>query len=1070
MLSRLFIDRPILAWVLAIIVMLSGVGAIMNLPIAQYPDIAPPQVNISATYTGASAEDVQNSITQILEQSLNGIDGMLYFSSSSDARGRSSINVTFDKGTDPDIAQVQVQNQIQTVISRLPQQVQQNGVRVRKANSDILLLVGIYDASNRMTPQQVSDYLSSNFQDTLSRIDGVGDVNVFGSPNAMRIWFDPGKLASYQLMPGDAIAAIQAQNAEVAAGQLGAEPAGQDQYLNVPVTSQSRLQTPEQFRNIVIKTLPSGATVRLGDVARVEIGADNYTITIHVNGHPGAGIAFMLAPGADGLTTAELIKTRVKELSENFPAGFEYGFAQDTTAFIKLSIREVTKTLVEAIILVVIVMFVFLQSWRATLVPAIAVPVVLLGTIAVLFVAGYSINSLTLFGLVLSIGLLVDDAIVVVENVERLMEENPGMSARAATIESMREITMALIAIALVLSAVFMPMAFFGGSTGVIYRQFAITIISAMVFSVLVAIVLSPALTTNLLKPRDHPDAPNPRKGLIERRAPGLHARIIRARDGFNRRFEGGIQRYLVAIRKVVDRRWLALFVYALTVVLLVVMFQRLPTGFLPSEDQGVGIVSFQLPTGATINRTKEVQAEVEHYFVTYESSNVNTFFTVAGTAGPGGGVGQNLGRGFIMFKDWDDRPGKENTADAITRRATQGLSGLRDAQIFALTPPAVPGLGQSNGFQVQLLNDGNLSAEAFAAARDRILAAAASDSELAAVRLQELPNVASLKVDLDHQKLAALGLSQNDVNVTLSSAWGGRYVNDFVDQGRVKRVYVQGDAPFRSKPEDLASWQVRGSNGQMAPFSAFSTMSWSMEPPSLSRFNGIPSYQILGQAAPGYSSGEAMRRIEAHVAAEKGVGIAFSGLSFQERLSQGQGPILYALSLLVVFLFLAALYESWTIPIAVLLIVPLGLVGAVLAVTLRGLTNDIFLQIGLLTTMGLAAKNAILMIEFAEQAEKQGMRIIEAAVEAARLRLRPILMTSLAFIFGVLPLALSTGAGANGRVAIGTAVVGGMFTATVLAIFFIPLFFVMVRRATRDMLRSASERIVARRARRSES
>ena len=1070
MLSRLFIDRPILAWVLAIIVMLSGLGAIMNLPIAQYPDIAPPQVNIGATYTGASAEDVQNSITQILEQSLNGIDGMLYFSSSSDARGRASINVTFAKGTDPDIAQVQVQNQIQTVISRLPQQVQQNGVRVRKANSDILLLVGIYDSSNRMTAQQVSDYLSSNFQDSLSRLEGVGDVNVFGSPNAMRIWLNPDKLASYQLMPGDAIAAIQAQNIEVAAGQLGAEPTAPDQYLNVPVTSQSRMQTPEQFRNIVIKTLPSGATVRLGDVARVEIGADNYTFSIHVNGHPGAGIAFMLAPGADGLSTAELIKTKVKELSENFPPGFQYGFAQDTTAFIKLSIREVTKTLVEAIILVVIVMFVFLQSWRATLIPAIAVPVVLLGTFAILFFAGYSINSLTLFGLVLSIGLLVDDAIVVVENVERLMEENPGMSARAATIESMREITMALIAIALVLSAVFMPMAFFGGSTGVIYRQFAITIISAMVLSVLVAIVLSPALTTNLLKPRRDPNAPDPRKGWIERRAPGVHAWVIRARDEFNRGFEGGIQRYLVSIRKVVERRWFALFIYLLIVGLLVLVFQRLPTGFLPNEDQGVGIVSFQLPTGATINRTKEVQTAVENYFNTYESDNVNTFFTVAGTGGPGGANGQNIGRGFIMFKDWDERQGKENTADAITRRATAALSGLRDAQIFAVTPPAVPGLGQSNGFEVQILNNGNLTPEAFAAARDRILAAASADPELAAVRLQELPNSASLKVDLDHQKLAALGLSQSDVNTTLSAAWGGRYVNDFVDQGRVKRVYIQGDAPFRSKPEDLAAWQVRGGNGQMAPFSAFSKMSWSMEPPSLSRFNGISSYQILGQAAPGYSSGEAMRRIEQHIEAEPGVGLAFSGLSFQERLSQGQGPMLYALSLLVVFLFLAALYESWSIPIAVLLIVPLGLVGAVVAVTLRGLVNDIFLQIGLLTTMGLAAKNAILMIEFAEQAEKQGMRILDAAIEAARLRLRPILMTSIAFIFGVLPLALSTGAGANGRVAIGTAVVGGMLTATVLAIFFIPLFFVMVRRTTRDMLQSLSERIVARRARRNGS
>ena len=820
----------------------------------------------------------------------------------------------------------------------------------------------------------------------------------------------------------------------------------------------------------MVKTLSSGATVRLGDVARVEIGADNYTVTIHVNGHPGAGVAFQLAPGADALTTAELIKTRVRELAKTFPEGFQYGFAQDTTAFIKLSIWEVTKTLIEAIILVVIVMFVFLQNWRATLVPTIAVPVVLLGTFTILYIAGYTINTLTLFGLVLSIGLLVDDAIVVVENVERLMEENPGMTAREATMESMREITMALIAIALVLSAVFMPMAFFGGSTGVIYRQFAITIVSAMALSVLVAIVLSPALTTILLKPRREDAAGGgAEKSWIERRLPRLDAGLKRARDGFNSRFEHGIDRYLVAIRKIVDRRGAALIAYGLVVVLLVVLFQRLPTGFLPNEDQGTGIVSFQLPTGATINRTKEVQTAVEQYFKTYESETVETFFTVAGTSGPGGSIGQNVGRGFIMFKPWDERPGKQNSAEAVTRRASQALYAMRDAQIFALTPPAVPGLGQSTGFEVQILNTSGMAPEQFAAARDKVLAAARADTELAAVRLQEMPDIASLHIELDHQKLAALGLTQADVNTTLSAAWGGRYINDFVDNGRVKRVYVQGDMQFRSKPEDLAAWQVRGRDGQMAPFSAFSTISWSMAPPGLSRFNGIPSFQILGQSAPGYSSGEAMARMEKHVADVPGIGLAFSGLSYQERLSAGQGPILYALSLLVVFLFLAALYESWSIPIAVLLIVPLGLIGAVLAVSLRGLVNDIFLQIGLLTTMGLAAKNAILMIEFAEQAEKSGMRIIDAALQAARLRLRPILMTSLAFIFGVLPLALSTGAGANGRIAIGTAVIGGMLTATVLALFYIPLFFIIVRRTTRDTLQKISARIVARRARSSD-
>lgn len=1067
MLSRIFIDRPILAWVLATIVMLGGVGAIFSLPIAQYPDIAPPQVSINANYPGASAEAVQNSVTQIIEQSLNGIDGLLYFSSSSNSRGGASITVTFDKGTDPDVAQVQVQNQLQQIVPRLPQQVQQQGLRVRKSNPDQLLLIGVYDSSNRMTPQQVSDYLSSNIQDPLSRIEGVGDVNVFGSPNAMRIWLNPDQLASYQLMPGDVMAAIQAQNTEISAGQLGAEPTAPDQYLNVNVTAQSRLQTPEQFRAIVVKTLPSGATVRLSDVARVELGADSYNATIHVNGYPGAGLSFMLAPNADALTTATLIKERVAQMSKDFPPGFQYSFAQDTTAFIKLSISEVTKTLIEAIILVVIVMYLFLQNWRATLIPTIAVPVVLLGTFGILYVAGFSINTLTLFGLVLSIGLLVDDAIVVVENVERLMAENPGMSAREATLESMREITMALIAIALVLSAVFMPMAFFGGSTGVIYRQFAITIVSAMVLSVFVAIVLSPALTTILLKPYLTPEEQaNLRPSWVERRLPRLHGWLRRTRDSLNRRSANGAAHYLVAVRKMVDYRGRALLGYGLIVLLLIVMFQRLPTGFLPNEDQGTASVQFQLPTGASINRTKEVQKAVEDYFSTYESANVQTLFTIAGGGGGGGGTGQNQGRGFMLLVPWDQRPGKDNTAEAITRRASGALSNLRDAEVFAVVPPSIRGLGQSTGFEVQLLNSGNLSPEAFEAAKNQLAAAARADPELASIRVTEMAAPSSLKVDIDHQKLAALGLSQNDVNTTLAAAWGGRYVNDFVDAGRVKRVYVQGDAEYRSKPEDLASWHVRGRNGEMTPFSSFASAGWSVAPSSLSRFSGIPSYQILGQAAPGYSSGEAMRRMDAHAAEIPGVTLAYSGLSYQERLSAGQAPMLYALSLLVVFLFLAALYESWSIPIAVLLIVPLGLIGAVVAVTLRGLTNDIFLQIGLLTTMGLAAKNAILMIEFAEQAEKRGMRIIDAAVEGARLRLRPILMTSLAFVFGVMPLALSTGAGANGRVAIGTAVAGGMVTATVLAIFFIPLFFVLVRRTTRDMLRRLSERILARRAR----
>ncbi|SFR78831.1 multidrug efflux RND transporter permease subunit [Sphingomonas jatrophae] len=1048
--SRIFIDRPIFAWVLAIIVMLAGVGAIQALPIAQYPDVAPPQVSVRATYPGASAETIQNSVTQVIEQSLTGIDGLIYFSSSSSSRGTVTINVTFEKGTDPDIAQVQVQNQVQQTVSRLPQQVQQQGLVVRKSNPDFLLIAGVYDETDRMTSRDVSDYLTSNFQDPLGRIPGVGDTNVFGSQYAMRIWLNPDRLASYALIPGDVVTAIQNQNTEVAAGELGAPPAPSDQYLSATVTSLSRLQTPQQFRDIVLKTLPSGATVRLGDVARIELGSENYNAVIRTNQHPGAGIAVLLAPGADALKTAELVKAEINRSAKAFPAGLKVIFASDTTAFIKLSIEEVVKTLIEAIILVVIVMFVFLQSWRATLIPAIAVPVVLLGTFGVFYLAGFSINTLTLFGLVLAIGLLVDDAIVVVENVERLLEENPGMSPRDATIQSMKEIQVALVAIALVLSAVFLPMAFFGGSTGVIYRQFSITIVSAMVLSVLVALILSPALTAHLLKPRNESGEGGAAASFLERRLPRVAHVAGRATHWFNDRFERGTERYVEATRKVVDRKWLFLAIYVATCALLAVLFLRLPTGFLPTEDQGSANVSFQLPAGATINRTQEVQRAVEDYFLKYEKANVASVFAVAGGGG-GGPSGQNTGNGFINLTDWAERKGKENAADAITRRASAAFAGLRDAQVFALVPPAVRGLGQSNGFTMELQNSSGMPLLKFQQLRDQLLAKARSEPALASVRLTELPDVGTLRVDFDQQKLAALGLTQSDVNTTLSTAWGGRYVNDFVDRGRVKRVFVQGDAPYRMVPENLSQWFVRGSSGQMAPFTSFARSSWAQAPVTLSRFNGLPSYEFQGQAAAGYSSGEAMERIEALARQLPGTQVAWSGLSYQERLSAGQAPLLYGLSLLVVFLCLAALYESWSIPIAVLLVIPLGLVGAICFVTLRGLENDVYLQIGLLTTMGLAAKNAILMIEFAEQEERKGARVIDAALTAARIRLRPILMTSLAFIFGVLPLAISTGAGANSRIAIGTSVIGGMLTATILAIFYIPLFFVLVRRGVRD-------------------
>ncbi len=1059
MLSRVFIERPIFAWVLAIIVMLAGAASILQLPIAQYPDVAPPQVSIRATYPGASAEIVQNSVTQVIEQSLTGIDGLLYFSSSSDSRGGVSINVTFKNGTNPDIAQVQVQNRVQQAVPRLPQQVQQQGVRVRKSNPDFLLIVGVYDETDKMSKQDVSDYLSSNLQDPLSRIPGVGDINVFGSPYAMRIWLQPGKLASFQLMPSDVIAAIEAQNTEVAAGEIGGQPSAPDQYLNATVTAQSRLHTLEEFSNIIVKTQRNGATVRISDVARVELGSEIYGAVVKVNSHPGAGIAVLLSPGADALATAELVKQEIGKRARDFPPGLIYTFANDSTDFIKLSIEEVVKTLFEAIALVVIVMFVFLQGWRATLIPAIAVPVVLLGTFGVMAALGFSINTLTLFGLVLSIGLLVDDAIVVVENVERLLDENPGMSPRDATIESMREISVALVAIALVLSAVFLPMAFFGGSTGVIYRQFSVTIVSAMLLSVGVALVLTPALTAHLLKPRsgraagsewsaDVQDEKQVDAGWIARHAPRVHAGFERASNAFNRGFDTTSEHYVRASKAIIGRRALFLILYAVICAALAFMFLRLPTGFLPTEDQGNAIISFQLPPGATINRAEQVQQRVETYFSKYEKDNVQTMFTVAG--GGGGAAGQNVGRGYLNFSDWSQRNGKSNGADAITSRATAAFAGLRDAEVFALVPPPIRGLGQSSGFTVELQNTGELSREAFSAAKDKLLEAARNDPGLASVRVTELPDKATLKVELDPQKLATLGLSQASVNGTLSTAWGGSYVNDFIDRGRVKRVYVQGDAPFRSAPDDLYAWFVRGSNGSMAPFSSFASTRWAEAPVALSRFNGIPSFEFNGSPAPGKSSGEAIARIEELAGELEGTSVAYAGLTFQERLSAGQAPILYGLSLLVVFLCLAALYESWSVPVAVLLIIPLGLVGAVLAVTLRGLINDVYLQLGLLTTMGLAAKNAILMIEFAEQAEKSGKSPVDAALEAARIRLRPILMTSLAFIFGVLPLALSTGAGANSRIAIGTAVVGGMLTATILAIFYIPLFFVLVRQVTR--------------------
>ena len=1028
MLSRFFIERPIFAWVIAIGVMIAGIGAMLSLPIAQYPDIAPPSVGVNATYPGASAETVETSVTQVIEQQLTGIDGLMYFSSSSSSTGRSSITVTFVKGTNPDTAQVQVHNKVQQALSRLPNAVQQQGLTVTKSQTDFLMLVGLYDETNRASQSDISDYLVNHFQDSIARIDGVGSSQIFGSQYAMRIWLDPYKLAAVKLMPSDVQSAIAAQNVEVSAGQIGADPAPAGQQLNATVTARARLQTPEQFRNIIVKTQSDGSIVHLSDVARVELGNESYTTAAQLNGHPASGMALQLAPGADALKTAELVKARVATLSTNLPDGYRIVFPRDTTPFIKLSVEEVVKTLIEAVLLVVVVMFLFLQSWRATLIPAIAVPVVLLGTFGVLALFGYSINTLTLFGMVLSIGLLVDDAIVVVENVERIMEEE-GLSAREATIKSMEEIGSALVGIALVLSAVLLPMAFFGGSTGVIYRQFSITIVSSMLLSVLVALILSPALCATILKPIAE-----------ERRTQGWSGK-------FNRWFDRLTDGYVRRTTRMLGKRTLFWGGYVIILAILVLLFVRLPTSFLPVEDQGQVMVQMTLPAGAKSSRTARAVEQMQNYFLSDEKDNISFAFVMTGFSFAG--QGENTAQGFINLAPWGDRPGAINSANAIVGRANKQLAAIRDARVLAMTPPAIRGLGQSNGFTFELLNSGGLSRARFLELRDQLLAAAQKDPQLAGVRAATLEDTPQLKVDIDSEKLAVLGLTQSDVDNVLTSAWGSRYVNDFVDRGRVKRVYMQADAPYRALPSDLDKWMVRSNaTGEMVPFSAFATSHWTMGPTTVARFNGQSAYEIQGQAGPGASSGEAMDRIvELQKQLPAGTSYAWSGLSYQEQLSGGQAPLLYALSVLIVFLCLAALYESWSIPFAVLLVIPLGLIGAVVAVWARGLENNIYFQVGLLTTMGLAAKNAILIVEFAELAHRQGKDALSSALEAARLRFRPILMTSLAFIAGVVPLAVATGAGAQSRIAIGTAVVGGMVTATVLAIFYVPLFFVTIAR-----------------------
>jgi multidrug efflux pump len=1030
--SRFFIDRPIFAWVIAIVIMLAGGLSILVLPVEQYPNIAPPQVNITATYPGASPETVENTVTQVIEQQLTGLDGLIYFSSTSDSSGSASISATFAAGTNPDIAQVQVQNKLQLAVPRLPNDVQRQGVVVAKSQNGFLMIAALYDDSGKLTTSDMGDYVASRLQDPISRINGVGQTQVFGGQYAMRIWLDPLKLNKYALTPDDINLAIQAQNAQVSAGQLGAAPSLATQALNATVTAQSRLQTPEQFRAIVVKGAGTGAVVRLGDVARVELGSDNYNFVGRMNGHPAAGIAIYLAPGANALQTADAVKAQIKALSATFPSGLKVAYPFDGTPFIRISIQEVIKTLIEAILLVVVVMFVFLQNWRATLIPAIAVPVVLLGTFAVIKAAGYSINTLTMFGMVLAIGLLVDDAIVVVENVERIMSEE-GLSPQDATRKSMGEITGALVGIAMVLSAVFLPMAFFGGSTGVIYRQFSITIVSAMVLSVIVALVLTPALCATLLK------APTE-----------AHARQAHAEKGggffgwFNRTFNKSVDRYERTLGRILGRPLPALIGYGVVILLLGLLFVRLPTGFLPDEDQGSIINLVSLPPGAVQARTQKVMNQVEHHYL-QEEPNTLAMFSVVGFSFAGSG--QNNGMAFVHLKDWDLRKDPRNRAPAVVGRAFGAFRRIRDGLAFALTPPAISGLGNSSGFDMELVDRAGLGHDALLKARNQLLGMAAKDPILAQVRPNGQEDTPQLHLDIDLPRATALGVSQSDINDTITAAWGGTYVNDFIDRNRVKRVYLQGDAQYRAIPDDLQRWYVRSASGTMTPFSAFSSSHWSFGPTRLERYNGQAAFEIQGGSAPGKSSGAAMDEME-KLAAQlpQGVGLEWTNLSYQERLSGNQAPALYAVSLVVVFLCLAALYESWSVPVAVLMVVPLGIVGAVLAATVRGLNNDIYFQVGLLTTIGLSAKNAILIVEFAEAAERAGKSPRDAAIEGARLRLRPILMTSLAFIAGVTPLAISTGAGAGSQNDIGTGVIGGMLTATVLAIFLVPLFFVLVR------------------------
>ncbi|AVY97407.1 hydrophobe/amphiphile efflux-1 family RND transporter [Lelliottia sp. WB101] len=1028
--ANFFIQRPIFAWVLAIILMIAGGLAILKLPVAQYPTIAPPAVAVTAVYPGADAQTVQDTVTQVIEQNMNGVDNLMYMSSTSDSAGNVTITLTFQSGTDPDIAQVQVQNKLQLAMPLLPQEVQQQGIGVKKSSSSFLLVAGFVSDNKSLTQDDISDYVASNVKDTISRTSGVGDVQMFGAQYAMRIWLDSNALNKYQLTPLDVINQLKTQNNQIAAGQLGGTPSVPGQQLNASIIAQTRLKTPEEFGKVTLKVNQDGSMVHLKDVARIELGGENYNMVTKINGQAATGLGIKLATGANALDTAAAIKSKLAELQAFFPQGLKVVYPYDTTPFVTISIHEVVKTLFEAIILVFLVMYLFLQNLRATLIPTIAVPVVLLGTFAVLGAFGFSINTLTMFGMVLAIGLLVDDAIVVVENVERVMAEDK-LPPKEATQKSMEQIQGALVGIAMVLSAVFVPMAFFGGSTGAIYRQFSLTIVSAMALSVLVALILTPALCATLLKP-----------AAEEHHAKGGFF------GWFNNVFDKSVDHYSNSVSGILRKTGRYLVIYVLIVAGMAVLFLRLPTSFLPDEDQGVFMTMVQLPAGATQTRTQQILDQVQQYYLTKEKANVESVFTVNGFSYSG--QGQNSGMAFISLKPWDERPGAENGVAAIVGRASKAFSHIKDGMIYPFNLPAIIELGTATGFDFELIDQANLGHIELTKARNQLLGMAKEHPDLLGrVRPNGLEDTPQFKLDVDQEKAQALGVSLSDINQTISTALGGTYVNDFIDHGRVKKVYAQADAPFRMLPGDINNLYVRSTNGEMVPFSAFSTSRWISGSPRLERYNGMPSMEIVGESVRGKSSGEAMAMMESM--AQKlpsGIGYDWTGMSYQERLSGNQAPALYAISLIVVFLCLAALYESWSIPFSVMLVVPLGVIGALLGASLSGLNNDVYFQVGLLTTIGLSAKNAILIVEFAKDLmEKDGKGVIEATLEASRMRLRPILMTSLAFVLGVLPLVISRGAGSGAQNAVGTGVMGGMLSATLLAIFFVPVFFVVVRR-----------------------